>query len=323
MNPLDELVISVAVAYGYAVVMLPALRIRASSGAVTSACAAIGPLCCPLLISADQVILRALAAVACTELPFKMLDYSRRWRQSSADVTIAAYFRFLIPFPVMLIVMSQRRRHSTWNGIQPQEVLRAGFGAACFASGFQLVHLVARLPLARSCFALDHAIKLVIFLITIEGLSQMLYGLERLAGYDTTPLVRWAFLSRTVAEFWYRYNTRVHTWLEHNVFRPSGGRHAPVRGILLTFVVRAVHHEVMFAIATSRLDGYQFTFFMSQALPVILSRRLERYARRSGLLGDFLVRGSSIGWFYFTSMFFFHGVNRVFPFYYASEPWLP
>ena len=104
----------------------------------------------------------------------------------------------------------------------------------------------------------------------IESISRVLYGFERLAGFDTTPIIRNAYLSRSVSEFWRRYNDRLHDWLYRNVFQATGGRRAPTRSVLLVFVFSGVFHEAAFALATSRLTGYQFAFFAIQgpaALP--------------------------------------------------------
>jgi D-alanyl-lipoteichoic acid acyltransferase DltB (MBOAT superfamily) len=177
--------------------------------------------------------------------------------------------------------------------------------------------------LLRSSFALDHVTKLVIFVVLIESLSRLLVGLERLAGFDTTPIVQNMFLARTVAEFWRRYNRRVHDWFEVNVFRPGGGRRAPVRAVVLVFLVSALFHEVMFDVALSRIDGYQFAFFALQIPAVLASGWLERLARRGGLVGKVVAHGVAILWMVSTSVFFFRGVHRIFPVVYVSEPWLP
>jgi hypothetical protein len=175
----------------------------------------------------------------------------------------------------------------------------------------------------RSCFLIDHAVMVLLFIVAVEALAQALWGLERLAGFNTTPLIRFAFLSRTPAEFWQRYNTRVHAWLYYNVFVPCGGLKAPVRGICLTLLVSGLLHELMFDIATSRPDGYQLMFFLLQVPGILASPGLERLARHAGLAGKALAHGLTILWMAATSVFFFHGVNRIFPFVYASEPLLP
>jgi hypothetical protein len=50
---------------------------------------------------------------------------------------------------------------------------------------------------------------------------------------------------------------------------------------------------------------------------------LKAFADRYGRAGRAVVRLATISWFYFTSIFFFRGVERIFPIMYASQPWLP
>jgi len=263
-------------------------------------------------------------AFVCIELMFKMLDYSRQQRRPLAGFDpFVDYLRFLIPFPVLSVNFCQWERRLPADHPWKPEIIRALLGAGLFATGFFLVEFASEIRAIRSCFLLDHAIKLMIFAVTIEALSTMLYGIERLASFETTSVIHNACLSRTVAEFWCRYNTRVHTWFDRNVFRRVGGRRAPVRGVLVTFFLSGLLHELGFGIATSRFDGYQFAFFMLQAPAVLVSRPLHRLATPTGIVGSVFSRFITIAWMFFTSMFFFHGVNRVFPFFYASEPWLP
>ncbi len=319
-----EFSLSVAAAYGYALAAWPILRMQHRIGPVFSACVGIAVLSCPLLIPADKIIFRAFEAFLCIELMFKMLDYSRHERHRGVGVDrFVDYLRFLIPFPPMLVVFRRRERRLPKDRPCRREAIRVLLGAGLFATGFVLVDVASHIPAVRSSFPLDHAAKVVIFIVTIEALSNMVYGVERLAGFDTTPVIQNGFLSRTVAEFWCRYNTRVHSWLDYNVFRPAGGWRAPVRAVLLTFFVSAVLHELMFGIATSRFDGYQFAFFMLQAPAVLASRPLHRFAKRTGIIGKAVAHSITVIWMSVTSVLFFHGVNRVFPFFYASEPWLP
>src|SRR4029079_19502710 len=112
------------------------------------------------------------------------------------------------------------------------------------------------------------------------------------------PIMRHFYVSLTPAEFWSRYNTRIHDWLESNVYRPAGGKS---RGVIAVFFVSAVLHEFAFDVATSHPDGYQFTFFILQAPAVLCSPYLKRLADRYGIAGRTLVRSLTILWFYFTS----------------------
>jgi hypothetical protein len=159
---------------------------------------------------------------------------------------------------------------------------------------------------------LGYAVKLAVFVAAIESVSRAAFGLERLAGFDTRPLVRSMALSRTVAEFWRRYNHRVHDWLLFNVSLPAGGRKAPAWGVLATFLASGVFHELAFGIATSRLDGSQLLFFLLQVPGVWASGPLERLARR-GVAGRVLAHGTTVLWMVGTTPLFFRALGRVFP----------
>jgi hypothetical protein len=115
----------------------------------------------------------------------------------------------------------------------------------------------------------------------------------------------------------------VQYWLLLNLFLPSGGRRAPVQGVCVTFVFSGVLHELMFCMATSHMDGYQLAFFTMQAPAVVLSKPLSELATRGGLVGRLLARGLTILWMTATSVLFFHGVDRVAPFFYVGQPGTP
>ena len=272
----------------------------------------------PVVIAGQHVMLRALACLLAIDLFFKIADYAgQRSTLADADKGFSSYARFLIPFPVLQVRFEERatRRQFEFSWWRITVIGIAGF-VFCVLVLLRL----ADLPLLRASFLFDHTVKFVLFAVAIEFLSRMLQGIERMAGYDTKPLVDNAFLSQTVGEFWLRYNTRVHAWFEHNVFRPLNARRSPRRAVLVTFFVSAVLHELGFAIATSRWDGYQFAFFMVQA-PAVLLWRAAQNVITSTAVSAIVLRTATIVWMWATSMLFFHGVNRVFPIFY-SEPWL-
>ena len=321
MSYVPPLLVSVVAAYGYAVAARPVLRFRGRAGAVLAPIAALVVLFAPVLIPPGRIMTRALVAVLCGDLFFKMIDYARQSRQPGSVGGLGDYLRFLMPFPVFLVVFGTRYRTLASPISRRFEVVRivvaAGLIAIC------LYAVLSGLASVQSSFALDHALKLVIFVVTIESLSQALYGLERLGGYDTTPLMRFIILARTPSDFWRRYNTRVHSWLELNVFHPCGGRREPVRGVLTTFFVSGLFHELAFGLATSRFDGTQFAFFMIQAPAVLISPSLERFARRTGVAGSIVARGLTVLWMSATSVLFFHSLARVFPFVDTRGPLRP
>ncbi len=282
---------------------------------------------CSLLIPAGFVIARAFALLVLVDLFMKLVDLGRRQMRANAEsVKWSDYVLFLIPFPVFLVGYDRKRR--AWRvarrcaRAESWDIFRLVAGAAAFTLCLVLMLLSGRSFVVRPSFPLEHAAKLALFLVGIESLAQALCGLERLVGFHTTPIIDRAFLSRTPAEFWRRFNTRVHDWLNHNFFVPRGV-HAPFCGIVAVFVVSALLHELAFGIATSHFDGYQAAFFLLQAPAVMVSRPLARVALAWGNLGSMLARAATAGWIAATSILFFHGIDRVFPFYYASQPWLP
>lgn len=318
MHYAAQFIAFLAVAFGIAIGMWSLYRAR-----LCACWICLGPsvaiLFSPLVIRPENITLRALACVVAVEIFFKTTDYARQRRQSLVeDRAFLSYAKFLVPFPVFLVRFGTRTRELpfSWAAL-------SATGVACVgvALGFALVELFSHIALIRSSFLLDHTIKFLIFMLTIESLARVLYGLEQLTGFSTKPLIDDAWRSRTVGEFWWRYNSRIHGWFTRNVFRPVRASYGAGTSVCLTFLASAILHEIGFAIATSRIDGYQFAFFCLQAPAVMLWRYVER--RTMSSLGKTALHGSTVVWMWATSVFFFHGVDRVFPFFYVSEPWLP
>ena len=320
MKSVGWLFLAILTAYGCAVVApLLRYRFRGRFGAFVGWCIVPIVLVCPLLIPSANIGLRAACAFASIDITFKMIEYFRHWDQMERSRVLRDYFRFLIPFPVFSVVYPDHKRRLLRLESPWPQVLRLFGGIGGFTIAFLAVRALSSIAVLRSSFALNHAAILPIFVLAVESLSRALFGLERLAGFDTTPIVRNAYLSRTVSEFWRRYNYRTHDWLYRNVFLPTGGRRAPVRSMLLVFLVSGLFHEVTFAMATSRLTGYQLAFFTIQGPAALASGRLERLARRGGIAGKITAHGATILFIAVTSVLFFDGVSKVFPFIYASQ----
>jgi hypothetical protein len=275
----------------------------------------------PLLAARDAAFLRAMAEVLCLDACLKIIDYSRQYGQSPAQRSFREYCYLLVPFPLFLAVLQEKKRlaHVDRTVLNVARIL---FGAAGVASGFALALYLNQWPLMRQSFLLEHVVKVAVFIFTVECGSRLIYGIERLAGFDTTPLVKNVFLSLTVAEFWLRWNHRVHRWLGANLFRPVARRFGRVGGVVAVFGFSGLFHEIAFDVATARIDGYQLAFFLLQIPMVLLSDWLGP-AWRGSLLMKALTYLLTVFWMTATSMLFLRGVDRVFPFFYASEPWLP
>jgi hypothetical protein len=281
-------------------------------------CAVGALLACPLIIPAECVRLRAISAVVSADFAFKIVDYLRLCGRRRREVSLREYAWFLVPFPVFAVVYPDHKRRLSHPENPWPHVLRIVLGLCGILAGLGLLRLYANIPLLRSNFVLDHIAMLFAFVVAIESISRVLFGLEHLAGFDTRPIIRNAFLSRTVAEFWQRYNSRVHDWFFRDIFRAVGGRRRPVRAVWLVFLISGLFHELMFGIATSVFDGTQLAFFLIQAPAALASGWFERLARR-GLAGKIAAHAVTILFLAATSILFFHGVRRVFPFIYASD----
>ncbi len=308
--------------YGSALAVGLLLRRRGALGLIAAVAGLI--LLAPLLIPADRVGLRAIAAFLMGDLFFRLIDVLRCRYQRGADaVRYQDYGLFLLPFPALLVVYADNLRARGRANPGWPEVIRILTGAPLALGAFLLVPLAAHSAILRASFLLDHLVKVLLFVAFMEAAAQCLCGVERLAGYATTPVVHFAFLARTPADFWRRYNNRVHDWFYRNVFLPTGGRRGPVRAMIVTMLASAVFHELMFDLATSGFDGYQFAFFAVQIPAILASGCLERLARSGGALGKAAAHAATAVWMVATSVLFFHGVARIFPFVYASESWLP
>jgi hypothetical protein len=324
MNNSGWVILAILCAYGCAVVA-PLLRQRLPGrfGALAGWCLVPIVLLCPMLIPSAHVGLRALSAVLSGDLTFKIVEYFRHCRTVERGIGLGDYYRFLIPFPVFSTIYPDHKRRLPRPEIAWPQALRLVVGIVGVVIALWALRALSRFDLIRSSFALDHGVMLLTFVLAIESLSRALCGLERLAGFDTTPIVQDAYLSRSVAEFWQRYNGRVRDWFYRNVFQPSGGRRAPVRSMLLVFFVSGLFHELAFAVATSRVTGYQFAFFTIQGPAALASGRLERLARRGGLAGKVAAHGATMLFIAITSVLFFDGVSKIFPFIYAGRSPLP
>lgn len=275
-------------------------------------CSAAGCLMCPLWIPASAVGLRAAAVFVSAELVFKMVDFLRHRGKTWTDGSEGEYVDFLIPVPVLAVVYPEHKRRLIVPDRPGPHWGRIFGGSVTAALGLALMRLLSKSAVVQESPLLDHLIRVMLFIPVIESISRVLYGIERLMGFDVKPIVRNAYTSRSVSEFWQRYNYRLHDWLFRNIFQTTGGRLSPNRSMLLAFVFSGVFHEAAFALATSRWTGYQFLFFAIQGPAVLITRPLERLAQRGGLMGRLMAHGVTILFLSVTSVLFFHGVSEVF-----------
>lgn len=322
MDKWIEFLVAVTAAYGIGLAVGVFWRIRALS--LVALCTGVaGLLCVPLLITRSAG-LRCVMAIVAFELVGKIVDYYRvNVRRPGPFSGYPGYLRCLNPFPFMMLTCVQRGRRPLPDVRPATEWIRLLLSLAvmtvailCFLMSFQL-------QAARTCFAVDHLVKMLCFILTVDALSQAVRGVERLTGHEVIPLLEYSSLARTPADFWRRYNRRVGTWLYRFVFVPAGGRAHKARAVLITFFVNGLIHEYVFGIGQGRIDGYQLTFFMLQGLGVLASPALEALGRRCGRAGPPLVRLTTLAFLLATSVFFFASLSRSFPMFYGAPVPLP
>jgi hypothetical protein len=318
------LAVALFLAYGLAAVA-PLLRygLRGRVGALIAWCFVPIIPGCPLLIPPAKAGLRVVAVFLTADIAFKVIDYFRHWTEFERSTILREYYRFLIPFPLLSLVYPDHKQRLQQPVSLWPDVIRLVGGTAGFVIALLLVMATSHVALLQSSFVVDHLVMLLIFVLAIESLSRAMCGIERLAGFDTHPIVQNAYLSRSVAEFWQRWNYRMHDWLYRNVFEATGGRRTPIRSLLMACLVSGIFHEVAFAMATSQFTGYQFAFFAIQGPAALVSRKLERMARRGGFAGKLIAHGTTLLFLAITSVLFFDGVGRIFPFVYAHPSPLP
>ena len=79
-------------------------------------------------------------------------------------------------------------------------------------------------------------------------------------GCALTPM-RHPLAATTPADFWRRWNRPTQQFLHEYIYRPLGGRRAPVAATLATFVVSGLIHEGLFDLCAGRIAGWQIAYF--------------------------------------------------------------
>ena len=79
--------------------------------------------------------------------------------------------------------------------------MRVAVGIAGLVAAVATLKILSSGEPIRSSFALDHAVMLLTFVAAVESPALALCGLERPAGFGTTPMVHRIDTSRNVSEF--------------------------------------------------------------------------------------------------------------------------
>jgi hypothetical protein len=313
MVVLIRLAAVVVLSFGVATVAYPALRFpgRLGRGVVLMVCVSV--LLAPLLLPADRPLLRFFSSVTAVLLVVKLYDLHRDSRHGSRP-SLASFASFLSnPFTLVRRRLADEPRPAT-----PANLRRLAWGILGGAAGITLLVGLFRIDWADYPFLVEHVSKVsAFFLAVLAGLDAGV-ALWRLCGGTARDVMDLPFLARTPADFWRRYNRLMQQFFQEDVFKPLGGRRAPIRAIVLVFALSALLHEYLFGIAIGRVQGYQTAFFLLQGAAVVGSARIKA---RGWWALPWTV--ATLGFNLVLAVLFFASMNGLVPFYSAGLPaWL-
>lgn len=274
--------------------------------------AAAGLLACPLVVPPGAPtpagvwpagLVRFLVGCAAALTFFKLLDLAR---DPAPDVrALLAFVR--VPGGAVRRALAREPRPA------PREALRqAGRGGlVALAGGLLCAAAWSTSAPARAAFLLEHALRAAAFFTVVLGVAALTTNLARAFGAPARDVFDRPYAAVTPADFWRRYNRIVGQAFAENVFLPAGGRRAPVRATLLTFLASALLHEWLFGVATGRVEGYQTAFFLLQGVAVAATLRARPRTPAGRAVGWALTLAFNL----VTSVLFFTSVDRALPFW--------
>lgn len=269
--------------------------------------------CFPWLVPSDEPLLRFLASMSAAILAIKVIDVSIDIRHRRVP-TGPEYLAFLAnPFThVRRCLMHECRP------LRGENLSAVVAGSVTCAIAIALLLALFHADWTGLPFLAEHVSKVLVLMLAITSGLTGAAALWRLGGGTARDFMDRPFTARTPAEFWRRYNRNVHQFFWQDVFGGKQYRRAPIRTILLVFVLSALLHEWIFMAAVGRVQGYQTAFFILQGLAAIATARVK-------------VRGWQVvpwtaGTLLFnllTSVLFFASIHEVAPFYSQALPaWL-
>jgi hypothetical protein len=270
-----------------------------------------------VLVWPKAKIVRGCLAVVALLLALRVYSYCR----STVRGGFLNYVRFLslgLLSPHLVYSPSEHAtRRRTPVGV---EILRVAGGATIALVLFFLTRQLIGIQAAINSWFVNDLIFTVGFVFIVQAVGQGFFGLWQLLGIRSHPLMNNILLSRTPAEFWQRWSWPIHLWLYRYVYVPAGGNSHRTRATLLVFLISGLQHELLVALAIGRVTGHQTAFFMLNALGVLASPAMERFARR-GLLAKSLMHLTTILFLTATATLMFITFNYIFPIYH-KKIWL-
>jgi hypothetical protein len=251
---------------------------------------------------------RLVASLVAIMVLVKLYDAFRR-PLAARELPLREYAIYLLNGFWLVVRQRPGRTRATYNS----ERLSVA-GALAVAAIFLAVFLFST-DWTTWPFLVEHCAKVSVTVVGIAAIANSLACLWRLLGGEAWIPMENPAAAITPADFWRRWNRPVQMFFLEHVFPVGGGFRRPIRAILFTFVVSGLVHEYVFGVATGRVQGWQFLFFLTQGLATVVTIRVSPRGWRTGvwLAGTLVFNLAS-------ATFFFRSVDAVYPFYVARGP---
>ncbi len=259
----------------------------------------------PLLVAPEHRAVRCLSAIVAVVAFVKLYDLHRH-----VECHKPPPFRTYVAFLINAFSHVLRRLDIEPRPSFRTDCRRLVVGLLASVAGLRVLVATFQIDWTIHPFLLEHVAKVIALYLAMVPLGVFGSSAWRLLGGRGLEIMENPFASRTPADFWRRYNRPVTQFLFEDVFKPSGGIRAPVRGTLLVFVLSGIIHEYVFDMGASRVQGYQMAFFLIQGCGVAasLSVRPRGWRVVPWMIGTYAFMLT-------TSVLFFASVAEVLPFY--------
>lgn len=271
LDPLPAALLVWCAAHGLAAAMWVSLRLpRRPRFALLTL---VGTACffSPLLLPTDPLGPLIVTAVTCPVMALKLIDLhvaADWWRGRSPWLWIK-----YLPLPFVLVLrkhLDERPRPRA----QSARLLVRGLLEVAF--GLWLLDRADVWAFTGAMAWLDHTLRaLAFYAIAFDGGFVVVCATLRLLGIHVMDFCRHPIKSSTPADFWRRYNRIGGRFLYENVFLPSGGRTAPLRGTILVFATNGIMHEALSYLFVREVLGYQLAFFALHTVAVVATFRIR------------------------------------------------
>jgi len=229
----------------------------------------------PLAIPVENTNLRLAAVLLDLFVALRVYSYSQTSRSSS----LGDYLRFLSLGLISPHLAYSATRYTVKASLK-SELPRIAIALLIIPTVWFLANHLVLTKAGKNSWIVNHLIVVVAFVIIMQSVGKCCWGIWRLMGLRSKPLVDNVAFSLTPAEFWRRWSWPIHAWLYRHVYIPAGGRRHFYRATFLVFLVSALLHEVVGFVGLGRVTGHWTLCFLFGAIGVVVSPTIERLARR-------------------------------------------